>query len=500
MPPAARGAIVEVVAPFLEERYRDYVSRYGFEPKGPVTFELYGDPHDFAVRTVGLPTIGVAGVCFGRVITSQSPTNHAFNWGMVLAHELAHVFAIELSRSRVPRWFTEGLSEVETMRARPEWTRHDDFALYGAWRRGELPPLVSLSNAFSNARSADEAARAYAHAALAVDFLERRFGFPALRAALAAYGRGQRDDVVLEQLAGMPAAALEQAFRADIAGRFARYEGQYLPTQTLTGTARTGLAALAKGDLDGARRALEQARAATRPSVDDQAGAMFLAGEIALARRDAAAAVAAFEGLLLLGPPSHDGYDVRVRLGLAEIHRQQLRRGRGASPPRRRLRSDSRRAARAARRALRSPAARGRPRAGARGRAPSRPPDRRGGQGGRARVGEGGTHGARSRARTDRRLRRSRRSRPARGPRPRPRRDGQARRRRRRLRAGSGLRRRRPRVPPPRARHPLRHARQPAAEPTAIGRRPGSEAAAAGNLIVKVVPRPGAHSTSICPP
>ena len=93
-------------------------------------FELYGDPHEFAVRTTGLPAIGVAGVCFGRVITSQAPTNHAFNWGMVLTHELAHVFAIQLSRSRVPRWFTEGLSEVETARLRPEWTRHDDAALY----------------------------------------------------------------------------------------------------------------------------------------------------------------------------------------------------------------------------------------------------------------------------------------------------------------------------------------------------------------------------------
>ena len=143
MLPAAKTAITEVVAPFLEERYRDYVTRYGFEPRGPITFELYGDARAFAVRTVGLPGIGVAGVCFGRIITSQSPTNHAFNWGMVLAHELAHVFAIELSRSRVPRWFTEGLSEVETMRARPEWTRHDDIALYGAELRGDLPGLTS---------------------------------------------------------------------------------------------------------------------------------------------------------------------------------------------------------------------------------------------------------------------------------------------------------------------------------------------------------------------
>ena len=227
------------------------------------------------------------------------------------------------------------------MRARPEWTRHDDFALYGAWRRGELPPLTSLSNAFSNARSGDEAARAYAHAALAVDFLERRFGFRAVRAALVAYGRGERDDVVLERLAGMPAPALDKAFRADMAARFSRYEAQYLPTQTSTGTAGAGLAALGKGDLDGARRALAKLRSAPRPSLDDQAAAMFLAGDIALARRDADAAVAAFEGLLLLAPPAYDGYDVRVRLGLAEIHRQHaaaaeahLRRAVGFDPTR----------------------------------------------------------------------------------------------------------------------------------------------------------------------
>jgi cellulose synthase operon protein C len=337
--PATRPAIEEVVAPFLEERYRAYVARYGFEPAGPVTFELYGDPRHFAVRTVGLPAIGVSGVCFGRVITSQAPGNHAFNWGMVLAHELAHVFAIELSRSRVPRWFTEGLAEVETMRARPEWTRHDDVAVYGALRRGELPPLADLSNAFVDARNGDEATRAYAQAGLAVDFLERRFGFAAIRSALVAYGRGERGAAVLERMAGRPAAEIEAAFRADLAQRFGQYDKQYLPSQSLAESnlpaartaaarsahqaARRGVAALAADDLEGARRALSSGRAIPHPSSDDQADLLFLAGEIALARRDADAAVAAFEGLLDVAPPSHDGYDVQVRLALAEIHRQR---------------------------------------------------------------------------------------------------------------------------------------------------------------------------------
>jgi tetratricopeptide (TPR) repeat protein len=336
VPTGDRTAITEVVAPYLEERYRDFVSRYRIDPRGPVTLELFGDPHEFAVRTTGLPAIGVAGVCFGRVITSQAPSNHAFNWGMVLTHELAHVFAIQLSRSRVPRWFTEGLSEVETARLRPEWTRHDDAALYGALRRGELPTLLSLSNAFVTARG-DEAARAYAHAAVAVDFLERRFGFPALREALVAFGRGEAEADVLRKMTGLPPEALEREFRAELARRFARYDKQYLPPQPAREPAAAsagkpagardwvgrGLAALRAGDAGEARKALDRARAAPQPSADDQADTLFLAGEIALARRDADAAVAAFEGMLQIDPGPRDGYDVRVRLGLAEIHRKR---------------------------------------------------------------------------------------------------------------------------------------------------------------------------------
>jgi len=335
--PAARPAIESVVAPFLEETYQRYVQRYGLTPDGPVVFELYGDPSHYAVRTVGLPSIGVAGVCFGRVITSQAPTNHAFNWGMVLAHELAHVFAIQISRSRVPRWFTEGLSELETMRARPEWSRHDDVALWGALRTGKLPTLVDLSTAFIRARDADGALRAYAHSAAAMEFLERRFGFAKIREALAAYGRGERGAPVLERLSGLPADELERQFRDDLRRRFARYDAQFLPTQTLVSVGEApdrraavaladveaGLAALASGDRKGAESALERAQGAASKdpaSAQVKAAILFLTGELALASREAEPAIAAFEQVLTL--PDRDGYDVRVRLALAEIHRK----------------------------------------------------------------------------------------------------------------------------------------------------------------------------------
>ncbi len=347
VPRDARTAVAEVVGPYLEARYRDDVARYGFEPRGPITFELYADPRQFAVRTTGLPAIGVSAVCFGRVITSESPTNHAFNWGMVLTHELAHVFAIELSRARVPRWFTEGLSEVEAARARPEWTRHDDADLYGAWRRGEIPSLADLSDAFLGAHSGDEAGRAYALAAEAVGWIERRFGFAAVRAALLAYGQGARGARVLEQIAGMPVAELDRAFREDLGRRLDRFAGQYLPTEWLgadvppESPAARGIAAMARGQLEAARNSLARARALPHPSPGEAAATLFLAGDVALARRDADAAVDALEGLLGLGPPARDGYDVQVRLALAELHRRD--RASAEAHLRRALAFDSRR-------------------------------------------------------------------------------------------------------------------------------------------------------------
>ncbi|MES1209359.1 MAG: hypothetical protein ABUS79_25760, partial [Pseudomonadota bacterium] len=330
--PAARPAVERVVAPFLEETYARYVARYAIEPKGPITFELYTDPRHFAVRTVGLPGIGVDAVCFGRVITSQSPANGVLNWGMVLAHELAHVFAIELSRSRVPRWFTEGLSELETMRARAEWRRHADRELWGAAWRGDLSTLSSLSNAFVRARSSEEATRAYAEAAAALDYLDRTFGFPRIRDALIAFGRGRRGLEVVAAATGVSVDALETGFRADLAARTAAFDRQYLPGETLRPPggprgagappavpgvradfeARQGLAALRAGDTGAAARALDRARAI--PTGANRRAVAFLEGELALARRRADEAHAAFSKLLTAdaqageSPATGDGY------------------------------------------------------------------------------------------------------------------------------------------------------------------------------------------------
>lgn len=357
--PRSRKAVELVVAPFLEETYEVYARRYGIEPGSKVTIELYEDPRHYAVRTVGLPGLDVAAVCFGPLITARAPGPDGGNWGMVLSHELAHVFAIALSRSRVPRWFTEGLSELEAGRLRPEWRRHQDRKLWGAAKRGELPSLAQLSAAFVRARNGEEMSRAYAQAAAAIGYLEKRAGFGPLREALVRFGRGERGLAVVAATSGIPADELDAGFRAAMAARWARFEGQYAPSELLRGArddaeravavatersrpealARLGLAQLAGGDAAAARRTLAAGQRAAGQAAT--APLLFLAGELALAERRADEAQRAFAALLALprseaGDPAghdagtsdghhgHDGYDVRVRLALAEIHRRNL--------------------------------------------------------------------------------------------------------------------------------------------------------------------------------
>jgi cellulose synthase operon protein C len=328
--PRARAAVEAVVAPYLEDVYGRYVARYGFAPSGRIVFELYADPAHYAIRTVGLPRLGVTAVCFGRVITSQAPTNGAFNWGLVLSHELAHVFALQLSRSRVPRWFTEGLSELETTHLRPEWRRHGELALWSALDAGALAPLAKLSQSFVRARDAEGASTAYLHAAVAVEYLEQRFGFPRIREALTAFGRGTPVNAVLETLSGQPLAALERGFREELVRRSTPFRDQFLPAHEARAArrghgeradagapanaralAREGLGALYDGDARAARAGL--ARALLIRGGRSEPLASFLAAELALGAGETATAGEELRALVAGG---HDGYDVRLRLAL----------------------------------------------------------------------------------------------------------------------------------------------------------------------------------------
>ncbi len=185
--------------------------RYGQHPT-PLRIEVFADPHDFSVRTIGVPSLGAVGVCFGRLITALGPYAGTHNFHQVIWHELAHVYAVQLSKGRVPRWFTEGLSEWESELADPSWARESADLLAAARRQNKLRRLSELELAFLRAGSAQGMEVAYTTAAYAVRYLGQTYGTPRLIAILKGYGEGATTEALFERHLGKPLATVEQEF------------------------------------------------------------------------------------------------------------------------------------------------------------------------------------------------------------------------------------------------------------------------------------------------
>ncbi|HEU4610768.1 MAG TPA: tetratricopeptide repeat protein, partial [Kofleriaceae bacterium] len=326
-----KPALERYLEPTMERAFADMVKRYGFTPKTPVTLELYPDKEAYAVRTVGLPDVAALGVCFGQVITAMSPMTGDLNWGMVLWHELGHVFAIQLSNSRVPRWFTEGLSEYETLIARPEWRRENDADLYGALANGTLPSIGDLNSEFMQP-DANAVVVAYFLSAVTIEWLAQTYGFPKIVEALKLYGKGQETPEVLKAITGKTIAQLDADFRKYLEVRLAAYAGTFkLPTRGFDDVTKLEIAADAAprdpkaranvalayyygGDADKAGAAAQKTLALDPKN----AIARYIMAEIAVHTGDAKKARELYTGLMIDG---HDSYDLRARL--AQLAQEQ---------------------------------------------------------------------------------------------------------------------------------------------------------------------------------
>lgn len=319
--------------PTLERAFADMAARYKFTPKTPVTVELYQDQTDYSVRTVGLPNLGALGVCFGQVITAMSPSNGNINWGMVLWHELGHVFAIQLSKSRVPRWFTEGLSEYETLRANPAWRRENDTDLAAAMAEGTLPSVATINYEFVQPDS-QRVVVAYYLSSVMIEYLVATYGFDQIVRALELFGKGKETPEVIKAITGRSVAEFDGDFQRFLTGRLKAYAGTFrLPTlgtddltkleiavdakpKDVTTRARLAVGYYWAGDAD-------KAAAAAKATLDldaDQPWALYVMAEVEARGQLFDLAREHYERLIQLG---HDSFDIRVHLAqIAQLRGQ----------------------------------------------------------------------------------------------------------------------------------------------------------------------------------
>ncbi|HEY3819362.1 MAG TPA: hypothetical protein VGL81_19470 [Polyangiaceae bacterium] len=227
--PKAERAVLERYAPrMLGEAWGQMKVHYMFAPSVPVHVEMYSSRDHFSVRTSGLPNIGIQGVCFGHVVAAMSPSSEPFNWGNVLWHELGHVFAIQISKNHVPRWFTEGLSEYETMIRRPEWRRSLDPELYSALKKNALPGAVDMNRVFTHAEGDLDVTVAYYAASQMIAFTAEQFGFAKITRALELWGQGKRTPDVLREAFGVAPQEYDARYKAWEMARLSRFQRQYM--------------------------------------------------------------------------------------------------------------------------------------------------------------------------------------------------------------------------------------------------------------------------------
>lgn len=318
-----QALLARYIPGLMEQALRAMMEHYQFTPGKPVGVELYSDKQDFSIRTSGLPDTGIQGVCFGKTLASMSPHREPFNLGMTLWHELAHVFHIQMSKSHVPRWFTEGLAEYETLVVRSEWQREHDDQLFAAMRDGRLPKLGHMNRAFTRAEEMSDIATAYYASSQILVMLAERYGRAKLNQMLTLWGQGVRTPEVVQRALGKDTEALDREFEAFSKQRLSRYQRQFVPISrsgpleeaaklakqhpdSAPHQTRYALAALRAGDAKAAQGALEAALRAD-PKYPD---ARYLKAQVAAAGRDVKGAERQLRALI----KDTDGYALRMSL------------------------------------------------------------------------------------------------------------------------------------------------------------------------------------------
>jgi tetratricopeptide (TPR) repeat protein len=314
------AVLQDYAVPLAHQALATMGARYEFTPKGPIVVEIFPKHDDFAVRTFGLPgMIGALGVCFGRVVAMDSPRARPpgeFQWEGTLWHELGHVITLQMSNQRVPRWLTEGISEFEEQRARPEWRRDMDMMFAGLMNRGETIKLADLNAAFQDPKLIS---LAYYEGSLVVEHIITAYGQGAMNKLLRMFATGVDTDAALKAVLNTDFAAMQAGFDQMLEQKFGATRKALAMPDGVEELGRTPSAALKtladanprsfpiqmalgralrkEGQADAALQAFERAAAlvpgaAGKDSPHDQMAA------IALEKKDTARAIAELTALV----------------------------------------------------------------------------------------------------------------------------------------------------------------------------------------------------------
>ena len=178
----------ERVLALLSRARQSLATKYDVTLREPIHVEIFPDQRDFAIRTFGLPGgAGFLGVCFGSVITANSPASQGdqpSNWEAVLWHEFCHVVTLQKTNNKMPRWLSEGISVYEENQADAGWGQSMSAAYREIILGDGLTPVSQLSGAFLAPPSPLHLQFAYFESSLVVEYLVENYGLETLKRIL----------------------------------------------------------------------------------------------------------------------------------------------------------------------------------------------------------------------------------------------------------------------------------------------------------------------------
>jgi tetratricopeptide (TPR) repeat protein len=210
-----------LLRPYFQEEFdralATYEKKYKYKLTRPVQIEAYPDHEDFAVRTLGMPGLGALGVTFGYVVAMDSPSARKpgqWHWASTMWHELSHVYALEMTNHRVPRWFTEGLAVYEETAASPDWGDRLDPGAINAIKGKKLLPIAELDRGFMHPTYGEQVIVSYFQGGKICNFIDQKWGYDKLIAMLHDFGNKMTTPEVIEKEFQMKPEEFDKQFLA----------------------------------------------------------------------------------------------------------------------------------------------------------------------------------------------------------------------------------------------------------------------------------------------
>ncbi len=211
----------DLLYPYFEEEAKraiaTYEKKYRMKLEKPVEIEVYPDHEDFAVRTMGMPGLGALGVTFVYDIAMDSPSARepgSFHWASTLWHEMSHVFILQATNQRVPRWFTEGLAVHEESEADPTWGDRVTPEVVAAIRDKKLLPVAEMDRGFVHPEYPGQVIVSYFEAGWICDYIKSRWGDDKLLDMVHSFAQLKTTPDVIQSDLGMAPVDFDKQFMA----------------------------------------------------------------------------------------------------------------------------------------------------------------------------------------------------------------------------------------------------------------------------------------------